>query len=261
MPRPTHPYLPTAVRGIFFYLYLMVDLFSRKVVGFRVHEAESMELSPELLEASLRSEGVGGAGLVVHADNGGPMKGSTMLATMQRLGVVPSFSRPSVSDDNAYAEAFFRHLKYAPSYPRKPFATAEEARRWVERFVRWYNDEHRHSGIRFVTPSERHRGEDGAGGLRTGAPAASGALERIGARLDAGGRGSAGRGSSGGPVVEEASERHARANKVVAPGERPPSIDKQQGRHGRARRRGASLLARQPRAGGRVRDQTKRQLP
>jgi putative transposase len=162
MPRPTHPYLPTAVRGIFFYLYLMVDLFSRKVVGFRVHEAESMELSPELLEASLRSEGVGGAGLVVHADNGGPMKGSTMLATMQRLGVVPSFSRPSVSDDNAYAEAFFRHLKYAPSYPRKPFATAEEARRWVERFVRWYNDEHRHSGIRFVTPSERHRGEDGA---------------------------------------------------------------------------------------------------
>jgi transposase InsO family protein len=155
-------YLPTAVRGVFFYLYLMVDLFSRKVVGWRVHEAESMELSSELLEASLRAEGVDGTGLVVHADNGGPMKGSTMLATMQRLGVVPSFSRPSVSDDNAFAEAFFRHLKYAPSYPRTPFASLAEARRWVERFVRWYNEEHRHSGIQFVTPSERHRGEDGA---------------------------------------------------------------------------------------------------
>ncbi len=155
-------YLPTAVRGVFFYLYLMVDLFSRKVVGWRVHEVESMELSPELLEASLRSEGIDGTGLVVHADNGGPMKGSTMLATMQRLGVVPSFSRPSVSDDNAYAEAFFRHLKYAPSYPRTPFATVDEARRWVERFVGWYNEEPRPSGIQFVTPSERHRGQDGA---------------------------------------------------------------------------------------------------
>ena len=140
----------------------MVDLFSRRVVGWRVHEAESMELSPELLEASLQGEGVDGTGLVVHADNGGPMRGSTMLAAMQRLGVVPSFSRPSVSDDNAYAEAFFRHLKYAPSYPRAPFLTADEARRWVERFVRWYNEEHRHSGIRFVTPAERHRGEDAA---------------------------------------------------------------------------------------------------
>ncbi len=154
-------YLPTAVCGVFFYLYLMVDLFSRKVVGWRVHEVESMELSSELLETSLRSEGIGGGGLVVHADNGGPMKGSTMLATMQRLGVVPSFSRPSVSDDNAYAEAFFRHMKYVPSYPRTPFATAGEARAWVERFVRWYNHEHQHSGIQFVTPAERHRGEDG----------------------------------------------------------------------------------------------------
>src|SRR5688500_5498258 len=90
------------------------------------------------------------------------MKGSTMLATMQRLGVVPSFSRPSVSNDNAYTEAFFRHLKYAPGYPRTPFATVDEARRWVERFVHWYNNEHRHSGIRLVTPVDRHRGEDGA---------------------------------------------------------------------------------------------------
>jgi hypothetical protein len=90
------------------------------------------------------------------------MKGSTMLAKMQSLGVMPSFSRPSVSDDNAYAEAFFRHLKYAPSWPRKPFATIEKARAWVERFVSWYNTEHRHSGIQFVTPSERHEGKENA---------------------------------------------------------------------------------------------------
>lgn len=77
-----------------------------------------------------------------------------------RLGVVPSFSRPSVSDDYPYSEALFRTLKYTPAYPGKPFASLEAARRWVEGFVTWYNTEHRHSGIRFVTPAQRHAGAD-----------------------------------------------------------------------------------------------------
>ena len=98
--------------------------------------------------------------LVVHSDNGAPMKGSTMLATMQSLGITASFSRPSISDDNAFAEALFRHLKYAPSYPRHGFATLDDARAWVSRFVAWYNTEHLHSAIGLVTPNDRHHGRD-----------------------------------------------------------------------------------------------------
>ncbi|MCU0657791.1 MAG: IS3 family transposase [Polyangiaceae bacterium] len=153
-------YLPTSVRGEFFYLYLMMDLFSRKIVGWQVHPAESMELSSSLLQASVDAEEVDPKQLILHADNGGPMKGSTMLAKMRQLGILPSFSRPRVSDDNAFAEAFFRHLKYAPSWPTKPFASLELAREWVSKFVRWYNEEHRHSGIQFVTPVQRHTGKE-----------------------------------------------------------------------------------------------------
>ena len=94
--------------------------------------------------------------VVLHSDNGAPMKGATLLARLQQLGVMPSFSRPSVSDDNAFSEALFRTLKYRPWYPEKAFANIAEARRWVERFVRWYNNEHLHSGIRCVTPQDRH---------------------------------------------------------------------------------------------------------
>src|SRR5262249_9205891 len=98
--------------------------------------------------------------LVVHSDNGAPMKGCTMLALMQSLGITASFSRPSISDDNAFAEALFRHLKYAPSYPRQGFASVDDARSWVDRFVVWYNGQHLHSAIGFVTPDDRHHGRD-----------------------------------------------------------------------------------------------------
>ena len=104
--------------------------------------------------------GVDPRGIVLHADNGGPMKGSTMLLTLEKLGVMPSFSRPSVSNDNPFSEALFRTLKYVPSYPRKPFEGIGQARAWVAQFVHWYNQEHRHSGIRYVTPNQRHAGED-----------------------------------------------------------------------------------------------------
>ena len=95
---------------------------------------------------------------MLHSDNGSAMKGSTMLATLEHLGVAASFSRPRVSNDNAYAESVFRTCKYRPDYPEKPFASLEEAQAWVQKFVRWYNQDHKHSGLKFVTPAQRHNG-------------------------------------------------------------------------------------------------------
>jgi putative transposase len=154
-------YLPSSVRGRFFYLYLVEDIWSRRIVGFEVHEEESMDLSAALVLTTCTAEGVDPRGLVLHSDNGGPMRGSTMLATLNHLGIVASFSRPSVSDDNPFIESLFRTLKYRPAYPYRPFETLEQARTWVAGFVTWYNTEHRHSGIRFVTPNERHDGREG----------------------------------------------------------------------------------------------------
>jgi putative transposase len=153
-------YLPSSVRGRFFYLYLVEDIWSRRIVGFEVHEEESMELSAALVSTTCTAEGVDPRGLVLHSDNGGPMRGSTMLATLNHLGIVASFSRPSVSDDNPFIESLFRTLKYRPGYPHRPFETLAQARAWVAEFVTWYNTEHRHSGIRFVTPNERHDGRE-----------------------------------------------------------------------------------------------------
>ena len=153
-------YLPSAVRGQYFYLYLFMDLFSRKIVGFEVHAEESMELSSKLLQKICMSEGIEQHQLKLHSDNGGAMKGATMLVTMQWLGVMPSFSRPSVSNDNPFSESLFRTLKYCPEYPAKPFENIEAARKWVKEFVQWYNEEHLHSGINFVTPESKHQGLD-----------------------------------------------------------------------------------------------------
>jgi transposase InsO family protein len=155
-------YLAAAIRGVFYRLYLVEDIFSRKIVGWEVHEEEKTEHASVLIRKACLAEGICEDGLVLHSDNGGPMKGATMLATLQRLGIVPSFSRPSVSDDNPYSESLFRTLKYTPAYPSKPLASLTSAREWVHRFVQWYNEEHRHSSIRYVTPGQRHRGEDAA---------------------------------------------------------------------------------------------------
>ena len=155
-------YLRSPVRGVFFYLYMAVDVYSRKIVGWSVEAEECQNLAARLIERATNAERVDPKRLVLHADNGGPMKGSTMLATLQRLGVVASFSRPSVSDDNPFAEALFRTLKYRPGFPRKPFANVEAASAWVAGFVAWYNGTHLHSGIRYVTPNDRHNGRDTA---------------------------------------------------------------------------------------------------
>ena len=155
-------YLASAVKGRFYYLYMIMDVWSRKIVGFEVHDEESGELAAELAKKTCAAEGIRRDSLVLHSDNGGPMKGAMMLATLQRLGVAASFSRPSVSDDNPFSEALFRTMKYRPDYPSKRFADLAAAQSWVKQFVTWYNTKHRHSGIKFVTPAERHRGDDSA---------------------------------------------------------------------------------------------------
>ncbi len=153
-------YLKGPIRGGFFYLYMFMDIFSRKIVGWEVHENESMYKSSELVTKICKEEKIKEHQLVLHADNGGSMKGATMLVTLQKLGVVPSFSRPKVSDDNPFSESLFKTLKYCPQYPDSAFGSILEAQDWVSKFVIWYNTKHLHSGIKFVTPEEKHKGLD-----------------------------------------------------------------------------------------------------
>lgn len=160
-PRATHPYLPGPIAGMFFFLHLMLDVYSRKIVAHEVHDAESAEHAARLIEQAVRREGVPHGVLVVHQDNGSPMKGSTYLAKLADLGIKPSYSRPGVSDDNAYAESLFRTCKYRPEFPGA-FATLDEAQQWMLRFTRWYNHEHKHRNLKFVSPAQRHRGDDAA---------------------------------------------------------------------------------------------------
>lgn len=157
-------WFPGPAKGIYFYLYLMLDVFSRKIVGWEIHAEESSENAARLLRKACMKEGIHSSKLmlVLHSDNGSPMKGSSMLETMRQLDVVSSFSRPRVSNDNAYAESIFRTCKYRPEYPYKGFKNMTNAREWVLDFVTWYNQEHRHSGIKFVTPQSRHEGKDEA---------------------------------------------------------------------------------------------------
>jgi len=155
-------YLRTSVRGQFYYLYMIMDIYSRKIVGWRVHETEDMLHSSHLISETCLLEEVKEDSLVLHSDNGGPMKGSTMLSTLQQLGVVSSFSRPRVSNDNPFSEALFKTLKYNPYYPGKPFTSLDETNRWVVWFVTWYNNERLHGEINYVTPVSRHNLEDEA---------------------------------------------------------------------------------------------------
>jgi len=155
-------YLRSPIRGQFYYLYVVTDVWSRAIVAWTVHATECSVRAAALIDAACAREGVARDQLTLHADNGSPMKGATMLATLQYLGVAQSFSRPSVSNDNPYSESLFGTCKRRPNFPSKPFASLEAATAWVTEFVRWYNTEHRHSGIRYVTPAQRHAGESHA---------------------------------------------------------------------------------------------------
>jgi len=153
-------YLKTSVKGLFFYLYMIVDVWSRKIIAAQVFAEESMDHCAMLLAHACMIHGVQPEELVLHSDNGGPMKGATMLATLHKLGVIASFSRPSVSNDNPYSESLFRTMKYRPDYPSRPFESIDQAQSWVDGFIFWYNTRHLHSSIRFVTPDDRHYGRE-----------------------------------------------------------------------------------------------------
>jgi transposase InsO family protein len=155
-------WLPGPVKGLFFYLVMILDVYSRKVVGWEVFTAESAENASLVIQRAVLAEQLIDQPLVLHADNGSPFKGATLLETLQALQITPSYSRPRVSNDNAFSEALFRTCKYVPDYPVQGFESLQSSQRWVQDFVGWYNTEHRHSAIRFVTPDERHRGEDRA---------------------------------------------------------------------------------------------------
>ena len=154
-------YLPLNVRGHFAYLYWVMDLYSRKIVGWRVYPVESMECSKELLSELIVEHGLAGKGLTIHSDNGSPMKGSAVVEMLRLFGVERSLSRPGVSNDNGHCESSFRTLKYRHNYPR--YQENKEAwSQWVSGYVTWYNEEHMHSGIGYVTPQARHEGSDHA---------------------------------------------------------------------------------------------------
>jgi transposase InsO family protein len=157
-------YLPAQVAGQWFFLYLILDLYSRKIVGWEVHDIDHSDHAAHLVRRTALAEGIAALGNkpVLHGDNGSTLKATTVLAMLHWLGVKPSYSRPRVSDDNAYAEALFRTAKYRPEFPSKGFADLNGARGWAADFVRWYNHDHRHSGIRYVSPAQRHAGEDHA---------------------------------------------------------------------------------------------------
>ena len=153
-------YCPSTVIGRFYYLYMIVDIYSRKVVGWEVHESESGEHAADLLERTLWAEKCVKKNVVLHSDNGSPMKCLTMQSKMLEMGVIGSRSRPGVSNDNPYSESLFRTVKYCRRWPSEGFKDLNEARMWVRGFVKWYNTEHRHSRIKFVTPMQRHNGKD-----------------------------------------------------------------------------------------------------
>ncbi|CAO5681545.1 MAG: IS3 family transposase ISGur6 [Holosporales bacterium] len=154
-------YLPTTVGGLYYYLYMIIDVYSRKIVGYSVHEKECGSYASCLITQACLDEKIEKDQLVLHSDNGSPMKAHTMQSTLERLGVVKSYSRPSVSNDNPYSESVFKTVKYHATFPKySRFKSIEEARAWCINFTSWYNKDHMHSGISFVTPESRHNLED-----------------------------------------------------------------------------------------------------
>jgi transposase InsO family protein len=154
--------LPTQVLGFWCYFYPILDVYSPKIVGFKVHETVDSDHAVELLRRTALAQGLHSMAQkpVLHGDNGWTLKATTVLAMMYWLGLKASYSRPRVSDDNAFVKSLFRTANYRPEFPTKRFADLPEARRSASSFVTWYNNDHKHSGIRYVSPAQRHAGED-----------------------------------------------------------------------------------------------------
>ena len=151
-------YLPSFVRGRFFYLYAVLDLFSRKLVAWRVEERECSSIASALIDRACAREGIRRGQLTLHADNGTSQRSATLHARLEALGVARSFSRPGHSNDNPFVESLFATLKRRPTSKPLRFESVDEARASIEAIVRWYNDTHLHGSIGFVTPNARHEG-------------------------------------------------------------------------------------------------------
>jgi putative transposase len=148
------------IKGMYYKLYMIIDIYSRKIVGWEVWESENAEYAKILVEKAVLKEGIKGKVLVLHADNGSPMRAEAFHVLLEKLNIQKSFSRPRVSNDNPFSESLFGTMKYRPEFPQKGFESLEKARLWVSEFVNWYNNIHKHSGLKFVTPAQRHTGQD-----------------------------------------------------------------------------------------------------
>jgi putative transposase len=145
----------------YFYLYVILDVFSRCVVGWMVMERESALLAEEFIAETCRQEAIHPDQLTLHADNGSSMTSKTVAQLLADLGVTKTHSRPHVSNDNPYSEAQFKTTKYRPDFPER-FGSLDDARCWMRQFVHWYNHEHCHSGIGLLPPAVVHRGQASA---------------------------------------------------------------------------------------------------
>ena len=152
----------TKLRGpvtwTYYYLYVILDVYSRYVVGWMIAERESEELAQELIRATCDKQGIQPGQLTLHADNGSAMIAKSVAQLLIDLDVVKSHSRPHVADDNPYSEAQFKTLKYRPDYPER-FCSLGGARTWAQTFFAWYNADHHHSGLGLLTPLVVHTGK------------------------------------------------------------------------------------------------------
>lgn len=153
-------WIPAEIKGHFYKLYMILDVFSRLIINWEIHERETADHAKELVKKATFKHGVLGNPLVLHSDNGSPMTAQDFQNLLARLGITKSYSRPRVSNDNPFSESLFKTLKYTKDFPNKGFSSIEEARKWVHQFVNLYNTEFLHSGIKFVTPHQRHTGQD-----------------------------------------------------------------------------------------------------
>jgi putative transposase len=153
----------------YFYAYVILDVYSRCIVGWMVMERECASLAEELIAQSCAKQGIQAEQLTLHADRGSAMTSKTVAQLLADLGVTKTHSRPHVSNDNPYSEAQFKTMKYRPGFPEQ-FGSLMDARSWMRQFVAWYNTEHRHSGIGLLTPATVHEGK---------APAVLAARQRV----------------------------------------------------------------------------------
>ena len=145
------------VKWTYFYLYVILDIFSRYVVGWMIAGRESAELAGLLIEETCLKQGIDFNQLTIHSDRGPAMKAKTMAQLLANLGITKSFSRPHVSNDNPFSESHFKTLKYRPAFPKR-FGSLEDAKSFCQEFFTWYNQEHRHTGIALLPPEVVHYG-------------------------------------------------------------------------------------------------------